>query len=766
MRQPLGVVAGITPFNFPAMIPMWKFAPAIACGNAFVLKPSERDPGVPMRLAELMLEAGLPPGVLNVVNGDKEAVDAILDDPDITAVGFVGSSAIAQYIYERAAATGKRAQCFGGAKNHAIVMPDADMDQTVDALVGAGYGAAGERCMAVSVAVPVGKTTADRLMEKLIPRVENLKIGPSIDPTADFGPLVTKAALERVKNYVDIGIKEGAKLAVDGRGFKMQGYENGFYMGGCLFDNVTKDMRIYKEEIFGPVLSVVRAHDYEEALRSAVRPRLRQRRCDLHPRRRRRARFRRQGQCRHGRHQRADPGAGRLLHLRRLETFRLRRSQSVRTGFDPLLHQDQDGDLALAVRRQGRRGVLDPDDDLTDGRQTGICAWIAAARDIAEHMQFALNEDQIAVRDMARDFAAEKIAPHAIRWDEEKHFPVDVMREAATLGIGGIYIRDDVGGSALTRFDAALIFEALAQGCPTVSAFISIHNMAAWMIDAYGNDTQRKKWLPKLCTMEYLASYCLTEPGSGSDAAALRTRAVRDGDHYVLNGQKQFISGAGKGDLYVVMVRTGEGGPGGISTLVIEGDTPGLSLGANERKMGWNAQPTRAVIFENARVPVANRLGDEGIGFKIAMAGLDGGRINIAACSLGGAQSALDKSLSYMKERKAFGKRLDEFQALQFRLADMATELEAARTFVWRAAAALDRKDPDATMLCAMAKRFGTDVGFEVANQALQLHGGYGYLSEYGIEKIVRDLRVHQILEGTNEIMRLIVARKLVEGAR
>jgi malonate-semialdehyde dehydrogenase (acetylating) / methylmalonate-semialdehyde dehydrogenase len=267
MRQPLGVVAGITPFNFPAMIPMWKFAPAIACGNAFILKPSERDPGVPMKLAELMLEAGLPPGILNVVNGDKEAVDAILDDRDISAVGFVGSSSIAQYIYERAAATGKRAQCFGGAKNHAIIMPDADLDQTVDALIGAGYGAAGERCMAVSVAVPVGKTTADRLMEKLIPRVESLKIGPSIDPTADFGPLVTRAALERVKNYVEIGIKEGATLAVDGRGFKMQGYENGFYMGGCLFDNVTKDMRIYKEEIFGPVLSVVRAHDYDEALR-------------------------------------------------------------------------------------------------------------------------------------------------------------------------------------------------------------------------------------------------------------------------------------------------------------------------------------------------------------------------------------------------------------------------------------------------------------------------------------------------------------------
>jgi malonate-semialdehyde dehydrogenase (acetylating)/methylmalonate-semialdehyde dehydrogenase len=267
IRQPLGVVAGITPFNFPAMIPMWKFAPAIACGNAFILKPSERDPGVPMKLAQLMLEAGLPPGVLNVVNGDKEAVDAILDDPDISAVGFVGSSSIAQYIYERAAATGKRCQCFGGAKNHMIVMPDADMDQAVDALVGASYGAAGERCMAVSVAVPVGKTTADRLMEKLIPRVENLKIGPSTDPNADYGPLVTKAALDRVRNYVEIGVKEGAKLAVDGRGFKMQGYENGFYMGGCLFDNVTKDMRIYKEEIFGPVLSVVRAHDFDEALR-------------------------------------------------------------------------------------------------------------------------------------------------------------------------------------------------------------------------------------------------------------------------------------------------------------------------------------------------------------------------------------------------------------------------------------------------------------------------------------------------------------------
>ena len=376
--------------------------------------------------------------------------------------------------------------------------------------------------------------------------------------------------------------------------------------------------------------------------------------------------------------------------------------------------------------------------------------------------QFSLGEDQIAVGDMARAFAAEVFAPNALAWDETKHFPVAEMRQGAALGMGGVYIAADVGGSALSRLDAALIFEALATGCPTVAAYMSIHNMAAWMIDAYGSQAQRQKWLPRLCTMELLASYCLTEPGAGSDAAALTTRAVRDGNHYVLNGQKQFISGAGAGDLYVVMARTGSAGPSGISTLVVPGDTPGISLGANERKMGWNAQPTRAVVFQDARVPVENRLGEEGIGFKIAMAGLDGGRLNIAACSLGGAQSALDKALAYMKERKAFGKRLDEFQALQFRLADMATALEASRTLLWRAAAALDRHDADATQLCAMAKRFVTDACFEVANQALQLHGGYGYLSEFGIEKIVRDLRVHQILEGTNEIMRVIIARNLV----
>jgi alkylation response protein AidB-like acyl-CoA dehydrogenase len=318
-----------------------------------------------------------------------------------------------------------------------------------------------------------------------------------------------------------------------------------------------------------------------------------------------------------------------------------------------------------------------------------------------------------------------------------------------------------MGGSELSRLAAALIFEALATGCPAVAAYVSIHNMVAWMIDSFGSNEQRMRWLPKLCAMELLASYCLTEPNAGSDAAALRTRAAHDGDHYVLNGQKQFISGAGSVDLYVVMARTGGDGPAGISALLVPGDTPGLSFGTNERKMGWNALPTRAVIFENARVPVTNRLGEEGFGFKIAMAGLDGGRLNIAACSLGGAQTALDKTLVYLNERKAFGRRLNEFQALQFRVADMATELEAARTLLWRAAAALDHKDANATQLCAMAKRFATDVGFDVANQAMQLHGGYGYLSEFGIEKIVRDLRVHQILEGTNEIMRLIVARGL-----
>jgi alkylation response protein AidB-like acyl-CoA dehydrogenase len=330
--------------------------------------------------------------------------------------------------------------------------------------------------------------------------------------------------------------------------------------------------------------------------------------------------------------------------------------------------------------------------------------------------------------------------------------------------MGAIYAREEFGGSGLTRLDAVLIFEALASGCPSVAAFLSIHNMATSMIDRFGDEAQRARFVPKLATMEHLASYCLTEPAAGSDAAALRMRATRDGDGYVLNGVKQFISGAGASDVYVVMARTAETGAAGISAFVVEKGTPGLSFGANEKKMGWNAQPTRQVVCEDLRVAAENRLGPEGSGFKIAMAGLDGGRLNISACSLGGAQNALDRTLGYMAERQAFGRRLDEFQALQFRLADMAIDLEASRSFLWRAASALDAKSPEATKLCAMAKKFVTDACFNVANDALQLHGGYGYLAEYGVEKIVRDLRVHQILEGTNEIMRLIVARNIIAG--
>jgi len=382
--------------------------------------------------------------------------------------------------------------------------------------------------------------------------------------------------------------------------------------------------------------------------------------------------------------------------------------------------------------------------------------------DAADQNQFELNEDQRAIQDMARAFASDRIAPQALQWDRDKHFPVDVLKETGPLGMGGIYVREDVGGSALKRLDAVLIFEALATACPSFSAFVSIHNMAAWMIDTFGNDEQRQRFLPKLTSMESLASYCLTEPGSGSDAAALRTRATRDGDHYVLNGSKQFISGAGATDVYVTMVRTGEDGPKGISTIVVPKDAPGLSFGANEFKMGWNAQPTRTVIFDNCRVPAENLLGEEGSGFRIAMAGLDGGRLNIAACSLGGAQSALDKSMEYCGQRKAFGQTIDRFQALQFRLADMETELSASRLLLYAAASKLDRKAHDAGKWSAMAKRFVTDTGFNIANEALQLFGGYGYLHEYGIEKLVRDLRVHQILEGTNEIMRVIIARQMI----
>jgi alkylation response protein AidB-like acyl-CoA dehydrogenase len=376
-------------------------------------------------------------------------------------------------------------------------------------------------------------------------------------------------------------------------------------------------------------------------------------------------------------------------------------------------------------------------------------------------MDFNPTDDQRAIREMAQAFAAAELAPHSARWDEEKHFPVDVMRHAATLGFAGVYVREDVGGSALTRLDATMIFEALAYGDVTTAAFISIHNMASWMIDRFGADALRQKYLPRLTTMELIASYCLTEPGAGSDAASLRTTARLDGDHYVLNGAKAFISGAGVSDVYVVMARSGGEGPGGVSTFVVDLGAPGLSFGAQEKKMGWRSQPTAMVHFDNVRVPVANRVGDEGQGFRIAMMGLDGGRLNIAASALGGAQLAFDTAREYLAHRKQFNRALKEFQALQFRLADMATELEAARLMVHRAASALDAGDPNATRLCAMAKRFGTDAAFDVANQALQLHGGYGYLGDYPLERIVRDLRVHQILEGTNEIMRVIIAREL-----
>ncbi|MDQ0209859.1 acyl-CoA dehydrogenase family protein [Arthrobacter bambusae] len=375
---------------------------------------------------------------------------------------------------------------------------------------------------------------------------------------------------------------------------------------------------------------------------------------------------------------------------------------------------------------------------------------------------FELTEDQRAVVEMVRDFATTAIAPHAAEWDETKHFPVDVLREAGTLGMGGIYVREEFGGSGLSRTDAALIFEELSKADPTIAAYISIHNMVVWMIDAFGNDEQRAQWVPQLASMEALGSYCLTEPGAGSDAAALSTKAVLDGDSYVLNGTKQFISGAGVSSVYVVMARTADTGSQGITAIVVPADAPGLSFGPNEKKMGWNAQPTRQVIFENVRVPVANRLGEEGTGFGIAMKGLNGGRVNMGACSLGGGQAALDKSIAYLKSRSAFGGPLINQQSLLFDIADMDTELETARTLVLRAADALDRGAPDTVRLCAMAKRVATDAGFNVANKAIQLHGGYGYLSEYGLEKIARDLRVHQILEGSNEIMRLIVGRLAV----
>lgn len=377
-------------------------------------------------------------------------------------------------------------------------------------------------------------------------------------------------------------------------------------------------------------------------------------------------------------------------------------------------------------------------------------------------MDFSLNEEQQAFQATARQFAREAMMPFARDWDAGSVFPVETLREAAALGFAGIYVRDDVGGSGLTRLDAALIFEELAQGCTSTAAYISIHNMVAWMIDTYGSDDARKRYLPKLCSMEHFGSYCLTEPGSGSDAASLATKARRDGDSYVLDGAKAFISGGGMSDLYLVMARTGEGGPRGISCIAVEKGTPGLTFGAQEKKLGWKSQPTSMVMFENCRVPASNLIGKEGEGFRIAMAGLDGGRLNIGACSIGGAQFCLDRTVDYMKERKQFGTRLADFQALQFRIADYATEIEAARLLLHRAAVAVGDKEPAATQLAAKAKRLATDTGFEVVNGCLQLHGGYGYLNDHPIERVLRDVRVHQILEGTNEVMRVIVSRNML----
>jgi alkylation response protein AidB-like acyl-CoA dehydrogenase len=386
---------------------------------------------------------------------------------------------------------------------------------------------------------------------------------------------------------------------------------------------------------------------------------------------------------------------------------------------------------------------------------------------------FGLDDDERVITETAAAFAAKRLAPHALDWDSTKHFPVDVLRAAAELGMAAVYCNEDVGGSGLRRLDAVRIFEQLAAADPTIASFMSIHNMCAWMVDTYGTREQRKTWVPKLASMEAIASYCLTEPGAGSDASALRTKAVRDGDYYVLDGVKQFISGAGVSDLYVVMARTGDPeskpGPRGISTFIVEKGTPGLTFGPNEVKMGWNAQPTAQVILEGVRVPADALLGGpegEGTGFAIAMNGLNGGRINIAACSLGGAQAAYDKAAGYVRDRDAFGGSLLDEPTIRFTLADMATSLQTSRTLLWQAASALDANDPDKVELCAMAKRYVTDACFEVADQALQLHGGYGYLREYGLEKIVRDLRVHRILEGTNEIMRVVIGRAEAARAR
>jgi len=377
-------------------------------------------------------------------------------------------------------------------------------------------------------------------------------------------------------------------------------------------------------------------------------------------------------------------------------------------------------------------------------------------------MDFALTEEQTAIFDMARAFGQDRIAPHARAWEAQGTIPKDLWPEIAELGFGGLYVSEETGGSGLSRLDATLVFEALSMACPSVAAFLSIHNMCARMLDTFASDEMKARVMPDVLSMKTVLSYCLTEPGSGSDAAALKTRATKTNDGYTLNGTKAFISGGGYSDAYVVMCRTGEDGPKGISALLVEDGAPGLSFGGLEDKMGWRSQPTAQVQFDDCKVPAANLVGDEGRGFSYAMAGLDGGRLNISACSLGAAQTALDMTLDYMAERHAFGKPINEFQALQFRLAEIEIELQAARTFLRQAAWKLDTGAPDATKFCAMAKKFVTEAGSRIVNQCLQLHGGYGYLADYGIEKLVRDLRVHEILEGTNEIMRLIVARKLL----
>ena len=373
-----------------------------------------------------------------------------------------------------------------------------------------------------------------------------------------------------------------------------------------------------------------------------------------------------------------------------------------------------------------------------------------------------LTEEQAAYREAARDFAQAELAPHAARWDAEGIFPKDVVQKSGELGFCGLYTPERAGGSGLTRLDAALVFEELAAVDPSTGAYVTIHNMATWMLATWATDAVREAWAPAMAAGQKLGSYCLTEPGSGSDAASLKTRAVRDGDHYVIDGSKAFISGAGATDMLIVMARTGGEGARGISAFAVPADLPGITYGRKEEKMGWNSQPTRGVSFEGVRVPADHLLGQEGEGFKIAMKGLDGGRINIAACSLGAAQGALDAARRYMRERRQFGKALAEFQALQFKLADMATQLVAARQMVHTAARKLDAGSSDASVWCAMAKRFATDAGFAICNDALQLHGGYGYIREYPVERLLRDSRVHQILEGTNEIMRVIIARHLL----